>query len=139
MLAETAPTLISDRESRWSISALAAAFGVTARTIRYYEDQGLLTPERVGQARYFLRADRARLAWILRGKAVGFSLGDIAEMLALYNAGDGRASQRRVTLDKCRARIAGLSAQREAIDATIAELETFIRTLDGAGPDQQGA
>ena len=98
------------------------AFGVTARALRFYEDENLLAPERRGSARYYSDRDRARLTWILRGKRVGFSLADIKEMLDLYDLGDQQETQRRVTLDRCVERIEALRRQKEDIDATIAEL-----------------
>ncbi|RMD86899.1 MAG: MerR family DNA-binding transcriptional regulator [Alphaproteobacteria bacterium] len=115
--------------SRYSIADLAREFDVTPRALRFYEDQGLLTPERRGQSRLYSAADRARLAWILRGKRVGFSLAEIAEMLDLYALGDHRTTQRRRTLTKCRERIAALARQRDDIDQMIAELEAFTELL----------
>ena len=106
------------------------AFGVTARALRFYEDENLLAPERRGSARYYSDRDRARLTWILRGKRVGFSLADIRELLDLYDLGDHQYTQMVVTLDKCRQRIAALHRQKQDIDATIAELEEFCELVD---------
>src|SRR3569623_3039697 len=106
----------------FSISDLSAEFGVTARALRFYEDEGLIAPERRGTQRIYSHRDRARLAWILRGKRVGFSLPDIRELIDLYDVGDGRRTPRQRTIDRCRDRIATLNAQQRDIDAAIAEL-----------------
>lgn len=120
------------RQDSYSISELAAEFEVTPRALRFYEDEGLISPRRQGSARIYGRRDRARLAWILRAKRVGFSLADIREMIDLYDLDDGRTRQREVTLKKCRERIALLERQRADIDGAIEELAAFVALVEAA-------
>jgi DNA-binding transcriptional MerR regulator len=118
------------QREQYTISDLTAEFGATARALRFYEDEGLISPTRAGLNRIYSKRDRARLAWIMRAKNVGFSLTEIKEMIDLYDLGDGRATQRQVTVQRCRDKVARLKQQRADIDAALAELTGFIAVLE---------
>jgi len=105
-----------------TISELAREFDVTTRTIRFYEDEGLLAPERRGQMRLYSPRERVRLKLILRGKRLGFSLAEIKEIFDLYDGAPGEAGQLSHFLGKIAERRRQLEQQREDIEVTLAEL-----------------
>ena len=114
---------IDDTGELFGITELCAEFGITLRSIRFYEDKGLLSPRRVNGARVYTRRDRARLALILRSKAIGAPLAEIKHYLDLYGAqGEGRAQQLKFVLERTDKNIAALELKRQHIDATLAEL-----------------
>ncbi len=114
----------------FSITQLAEEFGLTTRAIRFYEDKGLLSPERQGQTRIYHPRDRARLILIVRGKNVGLALSEIKEILSLYDLHDGCETQNRVAIDKFRRRIASLDAQRHEIELQIETLRESCSNLE---------
>ena len=114
----------------FSITQLAEEFGLTTRAIRFYEDKGLLAPERRGQTRVYHPRDRARLTRIVRGKNVGLALAEIKEILSHYDQEDGGVTQNRVAIGKFRRRIESLREQRSEIDLQIRTLEESCARLE---------
>jgi DNA-binding transcriptional MerR regulator len=111
----------------WTIGELADEFAVTHRTIRFYEDRGLITPERVGTRRVYHPRDRVRLALVLRGKRLGFDLGEIARIVDMYDQAPGEEGQLRYLIDQIEHRRAELEQRRRDIDDTLAELDAVER------------
>jgi DNA-binding transcriptional MerR regulator len=109
----------------FGIAELAREFGVTTRTIRFYEDRGLIAPRRVGQRRVYGSRDRVRLKLIMRGKRLGFSLADIGQMLDLYEVDPSEVTQLHAFVDKIRERKKVLDRQRADIVALLKELDSF--------------
>lgn len=109
----------------YSIADLAREFGVTTRTIRHYEDQGLLTPSRRGLVRVFSGRDRVRLKLALRGKRLGFSLQEIKELFQLYDLAKDERKQLETFVEKLDKRKAMLEQRREDIEVMLNEIDFF--------------
>ena len=127
----------------FAISDLAREFGITPRTIRFWEDQGILAPEREGSKRVFTRRDRARLKMALRGKRLGLSLAEIKDLIGMYSSTDDETPQLLECLRVMSSRREALEQQREDIEAVLSEIREFERQcralLDGpAGTGDEG-
>jgi len=109
-------------ETTFTISDLSKEFGITTRTIRFYESRGLISPQRVGTNRRYSKRDRARLILILRGRNLGFTVEDVGQYLALYDADPGQLAQTQHLLDLVTASIADLEKKREDITRALADL-----------------
>jgi DNA-binding transcriptional MerR regulator len=115
-----------DSGELFGITELCTDFGISLRTIRFYEDKGLLAPRRVNGARVYTKRDRARLALILRSKAIGAPLAEIKQFLDMYgDHGEGRVQQLRFVLSRTDAAISALEQKRAHIEATLAELRVI--------------
>jgi DNA-binding transcriptional MerR regulator len=112
-------------ETTYSITDLAREFGMTARAIRYYEDHGLLTPERKGMQRVYSKRDRTRLKLTLRGKRLGLSLAEIRELINMYDTSPDASPQLVKFLSVLSRRKAALEQQREDIEEVLAEINRF--------------
>lgn len=121
----------------YTIRDLTREFSVTARTLRFYEQEGLLAPARRGQARIYAGRDRARLTLILRGRRVGFSLAEIREILDLYERGDGGQAQLAHARAKFARRIDELERQKLDIDESVAELRLGLEFIDNQLDDHE--
>lgn len=124
----TAPSVdrLAPHEVTYRIGELSNEFDVTLRTLRFYEDKGLLSPRRVGNTRLYSRNDRARLKLILLGKRVGLSLLDVKEVLDLYESTGSNKRQLAVALEKGEQQLDVLVKQRDDINNAIDELEKNI-------------
>jgi DNA-binding transcriptional MerR regulator len=114
-----------NEQESWTIAQVADEFGITHRTVRHYEDLGLLSPERRGLNRVYHRRDRTRLNLILRGKRLGFPLEEIRTIIDLYDAPRGRASQLEYVLGQIDERRADLEQRRRDLDDALKELDAF--------------
>ena len=109
----------------YTITELTREFGVSTRTIRFYEDEGLIKPVRRGRTRLFRPSDRVLLKQILRGKRLGFSIAEIREIIAMYKAPEGEEGQ-------IKALIAGIGEKRADLEQKRRDIEDSLRELDAA-------
>jgi DNA-binding transcriptional MerR regulator len=116
----------------YTVTELAKELGMTARAVRFYEDKGLITPQRAGTTRVYSARDRARMILILRGKRLGFALSEIKEYLDLYDVDVTQHAQLRALLAAVAKRRAQLLAQRQAIDEALAELADIAAQSEAA-------
>ncbi len=119
------------RQSTWTIGELCREFGVTARTLRYYEQKGLLQPKRRGWTRIYDARDRQRLLRILRGKKAGFTLAEIGELLDLHRLREGETEKMEQALTRLRQKVERLRERRKEIDEAIGDLERTIDIIEG--------
>ncbi len=119
-------------ERFWTVGELARELGITARTIRFYEDRGLILPRRAGTTRVYTPHDRARMILILRGKRLGFSLREIKDYLELYDQDRTGAEQLRLLLRGVQSRMALLEQQAAALAETLGELKQIEHAADCA-------
>ena len=121
----------SDNNRTYSISELAREFDITTRTIRFYEDKGLLKPRRNGQTRIYSPGDRVILKLILRGKRLGLSLDESRDIIFMYKPGKSNADQLQTLIRSIRERKAKLEQQMQDIEAMMLDLqESEQRCLD---------
>ncbi|MDP2882521.1 MAG: MerR family DNA-binding transcriptional regulator [Azonexus sp.] len=121
---------MSQPATTFAISDLAREFGITPRTIRFWEDQGILSPEREGSKRVFTRRDRARLKMALRGKRLGLSLAEIKDLIGMYASTEDETPQLLECLRVMEKRRTALEQQREDIEAMLAEISEFERQCE---------
>lgn len=119
-----------DSKRTYTIRQLCNEFGVTPRALRFYEDKGLLAPERQGLNRIYASRDHGRLQLILRGKKVGLSLAEIRKLLDMYDLEDGGVTQAATSIRKFRERIAAMEQQKLDLDNAIAQLKKTVATLE---------
>lgn len=119
------------------IGEMAKTFGVTLRTLRFYEDKGLLSPKRDGTTRLYSHRDRSRLKLILLGRKVGFTLRDVKQLIDLYDPNGSNAKQLKLALEKSEKQLGRLNKQRVALEESISDLSGLIGTIRGMLAERQ--
>jgi len=125
-------------QKTYTITDLSKEFDITTRTIRFYEDKGLISPAREGQRRIYSPRDRVRLRLIMRGKRLGFALSEIQELIDLYDTDRSEVMQLQVFLKRIQSRRDALSQQQQDITAMLSELETLEEQCSGILKQKQG-
>ncbi len=125
-------TKIDRQTVTYTISQLADEFQVTSRALRLYEEEGLLSPERVGTRRIFHERERVRLRLVLRGKRLGWSLSEIRELIDLYDSSHGEEAQLERMLEKLEDRREMLEVQKQDVELALAELEQIACNAQAA-------
>jgi len=123
--------------SQYSIRELSQEFDVTTRTLRFYEEKGLLSPARSGQNRAYSAADRARLILILRGKTLGLSLTQSADLIAMYDPASNNKKQLETLIEKIQSRRHQLQAQKQELERMIIDLEAWEERSRAATEDKE--
>ncbi len=126
-------------EGFYRIGEMAKTFDVTLRTLRFYEDRGLLNPKRDGTTRLYTRRDRVRLKLILLGRKVGFSLRDVKQMIDLYDPTGTNTKQLRLALEKSEKQLGRLQKQRAALDEAIGDLTEAMAAVRSRLAERQPA
>jgi DNA-binding transcriptional MerR regulator len=125
--------------SQYSIRELSQEFEVTTRTLRFYEEKGLLSPTRSGQNRTYSAADRARLILILRGKTLGLSLEQSADLIAMYDPASNNKKQLETLIEKIQTRRHQLEVQKQELERMIVDLEAWEERTSAAMEDKEKA
>jgi DNA-binding transcriptional MerR regulator len=121
---------VSETQEEYTrIGEMAKTYGVTLRTLRFYEDKGLISPLRDGSTRLYSRRDKARLKLILLGRKVGFSLRDVKQIMDLYDPKGSNTKQLRLTIEKSEKQLGRLQKQRAAVDEAIRDLSETMATV----------
>jgi len=113
----------------YSITELSKEFDITPRSIRHYEQEELISPQRIGSQRIYTKGDRVRLQLILRGKRIGFSLAEIREIIQMYDSPSGEKKQTQLLLSKIEERRSALSQQQQDIKTMLVELDQLEKRL----------
>lgn len=116
-----------DHAALKGIQEVAKELGMTMRALRFYEDKGLIAPQRVGTTRIYGKREVARIRLVLRGRALGFTVREIKEFLDLYDVDPEHVEQMRRFIARVRERLAELEQRKSALDETIAELRALER------------